>query len=68
MINLIPPGAKKRMYTEYVARALSLWVLLLSCALFGGALLLVPTYVLLQKQIVIAESAVGSGRVKEEVF
>ncbi len=68
MINLIPPGGKKRVNTEYVTRALSLWVFLLACALLGGALLLVPTYVLLQKQIFIAGTSEDGGRSKGEEF
>lgn len=68
MINLIPPGGKKRVSIEYVTRALSLWVFLLACALFGGALLLLPTYVLLQKQIFIVSTSGDGNRPKGEGF
>lgn len=51
MINLIPPIAKKNVAREYWVRTLSIWAILCALSLAVFAVLLVPTYVLLSRQL-----------------
>lgn len=51
MINLLPPIGKKRVQREYLVRTAGVWALLLSAVLGVFVLLLIPTYVLLSRQL-----------------
>ena len=50
MINLIPPHARKQVKIEYWVRAVSVWILLAAAGLIIFAVLLVPSYVLINAQ------------------
>lgn len=51
MINLIPPPAKRKLRYEYWVRAVSVWFTIWSVALFAGACILLPAYVLIGSQV-----------------
>lgn len=68
MINLIPQAAKANLRKEYIVRALSVWALLISLALFASGVLLLPTYVLYTKQIHTATAASESLKEKDASF
>ncbi len=58
MINLIPPVAKKIMARDYLTRVGTAWVFLIGTACIIIALLLLPTYVLIQvKTSLVSEQA-----------
>lgn len=50
MINFLPPEAKSAVKREYVVRTISVWALLLAIVALVGAVLLLPTYVLLTRE------------------
>lgn len=52
MINLIPPTAQKEVKREYWIRVASVWLLLFGVACAVGVVLYIPTYVLIQSQLV----------------
>jgi predicted amino acid-binding ACT domain protein len=68
MINLIPPTAKKSIVIEYWIRVASVWMFLVSTALFAGAVLLFPVYVLVSSQVDAKESAVTIASQKVDSF
>jgi hypothetical protein len=47
MTNLIPPESKKQLIRLYLIRVVSAWAILWAAALFIGALLMYPTYLLI---------------------
>ncbi len=51
MINLIPPEGQRIVRREYLARVGAVFSLLATGALLAGALLLLPTYILLTHQL-----------------
>lgn len=51
MINLIPQKAKRNLRFEYWVRAISVWFITWSVALFAGACIFFPAYVLIGTQI-----------------
>lgn len=51
MINFLPPEAKSAVRREYVIRALGAWSLLFAVVAMVGTVLLLPTYVLLTRQL-----------------
>lgn len=57
MINLIPQTAKKKLRVEYWVRVVTVWFLLWSIALLVGALLLLPSYVLIGSQVTAYETS-----------
>ncbi len=57
MINLLPPQAKKSLQREYWVRVASVWLMLWSAALFVGAGMLFPTYVLIGSQVAVYEAS-----------
>lgn len=57
MINLIPQAAKKNIVTEYWVRVLSTWLMLWAFALFCGAGILFPAYILVSSQVSIYEES-----------
>jgi hypothetical protein len=67
MINLIPPGAKKRIGGEYVARFLSVWIILGALSFFVSAALLLPTYVLSVHRLQ-ADLSEDGGTQKQQTF
>ena len=61
MINFLPPDAKSEVHREYGIRVASVWALLLSGVAIVATILLVPTYVLLARQLdALALEVVGS--------
>jgi hypothetical protein len=56
MINLIPPDGVRMVRREYAARVLSVWAFILALAVGASALMLLPTYVLLQEELRITDT------------
>lgn len=52
MINLIPPTAQKEVKREYWLRVVTVWMTLLGIAFSAAVVLYIPTYVLIQSQLV----------------
>jgi microsomal dipeptidase-like Zn-dependent dipeptidase len=52
MINLIPPTAQKEVKREYWIRVATVWMTLMGVALAAAVVLYIPTYVLIQSQLV----------------
>ena len=55
MINLLPLAAKKQVRREYWVRVATAWLMLWTVALFVGASILLPAYVLVGSQISVYE-------------
>ncbi len=55
MINLIPSEAQSLVRREYLMRVYTVWALLFAGAILVGATLLIPTFVLFSKQVLIDE-------------
>lgn len=68
MINLIPPIAKRNLIREYWLRVLVVWIVLAGIALFGGAALLLPPYVLITSQVAVYESTASAAEAQVEDF
>ncbi len=66
MINLLPPEAKQAVRREYWARVLGAWALLSAAACFVCALLLLPTHVLLSRQLNAVASEIVAREDAEE--
>lgn len=60
MINLIPPDARHYVTIEYWVRAATVWLFLTAIALLTVTVFLVPVYVLVHGQLVVADAAVSS--------
>lgn len=57
MVNLIPPDAQKQVNREYWIRVCSVWLFLLGSAGVMVVLLYIPSYLLLQTQLKVKQSA-----------
>jgi hypothetical protein len=68
MINLIPPTEKKHVSQEYWIRVISVWCYLWSAALFGGVLIMVPAYVLINSQVSVYRESVKTASEKVANF
>jgi hypothetical protein len=68
MINLIPPGAKKKLLLEYWSRVISSWLILWSLILFLSSLLLLPVYVLLDAKVTVFTESAEQASSKVEQF
>jgi Tfp pilus assembly protein PilN len=55
MINLLPDSAKRVVVIEYWQRVLTVWLALIMVGSLVGALLLLPSYVLIQGQVAAYE-------------
>ncbi|MFT7644676.1 MAG: hypothetical protein ACI9BF_000327 [Candidatus Paceibacteria bacterium] len=64
MINLIPQKAKRRILIEYWFRVVTVWLTLWATALFIGAGILFPTYVLIGYQVAVYEESAAEASEK----
>ncbi|MDC1205361.1 hypothetical protein N8083_00745 [Candidatus Pacebacteria bacterium] len=68
MANLIPPDAKHAIIVEYWTRVVTVWFVLIGCALIVVAILKLPTFVLVNTQLNAFKGAYNDARVKEDTF
>lgn len=68
MINLIPQSAKKSILIEYWVRVATVWVILFSTAMLIGALIFLPTYVLISSQVAVYEESAAEATQKVENY
>ena len=68
MINLIPQRAKRRLVLEYWVRVGTVWLVLCSFALLMGAVVLLPTYVLIGSQVKVYEQSAMTALQKVETY
>ena len=64
MINLIPQKAKKSILIEYWVRVISVWCTSWAIALFAGASILLPAYVLIDSQVEVYEQSAAEATQK----
>lgn len=68
MANLIPPDAKHAIIIGYWLRVITVWFVLVGCALFAVAALKTPTFVLVQSQLRTFSDQYEGARQNEETF
>ncbi len=68
MINLIPPSAKKGVVREYWLRSVSVWFYIWAAALWGGVLIMVPAYVLINSQVTVYQESAKTASEKVANF
>jgi hypothetical protein len=64
MINLIPQKAKRRILIEYWFRVITVWLILWASALFIGAVIIFPAYVLVGHQVSVYEESAAEASEK----
>lgn len=68
MANLIPPQGKSVVTREYWIRVSAVWMFLLAAACVVVALLMVPTYVLIESQYAAVMNTMQGQHTKEDAF
>ncbi len=68
MINLIPPSARSMVIKEYWLRVVSVWLFLVGTACLLVASLMLPTYVLLQGELVTLRDQVAQNAAESASF
>ena len=68
MTNLIPPAAKKELVRLYWIRLVSAWTILWAVALCMGALLMYPTYLLINGTSAAYEETAANVTERTEIF
>lgn len=68
MINLIPPSARKAVFTEYWIRVMSMWMLLVGIACLVVAIFQSPAFLLVSLKLKASLDVVAEAKVQEEQF
>lgn len=68
MINLLPPHARKQVKIEYWIRAVSVWILLVTCACLAVGLLLFPSLVLISSQLALYDDEYAAASSQNESY